>query len=579
MNRFFLALLFISLFACNEDLKNEFNDLKQEVEKLKTANSILELKNFINQYKSEESLIVQIIDNPDVSKMIFENGQVIEYSSYLVVAHELNNENWIVNFTFSDSSTAQAFMLGTEIGIDTVKRNVYGISPLTALAQITTPVNGKFKITVKGADGADSDISRTSEYYGKDHEVEIVGMYPGSKNNIEIVFTDKNGHERLTKNITLQTDPLPSTFPEFVPVVQYTTPQPNTLFLIEHSPLNTPLMVDRFGKVRWYSNGFTAVGKYALQILKNGNVCFGQAGKGQGNIYEYTLLGQLIQKYSFYPQYENAHHDVYEMPNGNFLVLADKVGINTIEDHVIELHRSSGTISQVWDLRQILPMDRYTFRKIGDGSDWFHANAVIYSEVDHSIIISGQAQGLVKVSWDNKLEWILSDPTGWAPQYQPYLLVPEANQTSFDYTWGQHAPLLLPNKNLLVFDNGFGRHYSQNNKYSRGVEYKITQNENRIGGSIRQEWEFGKEQGISMFSSFISDIDYIQSSDTRLLTAGAIGFSHTYIDALNNSVADNGKLERVRILEVDKEKNILFDLIIKSSVPRASSYRAEKIKL
>ena len=95
------------------------------------------------------------------------------------------------------------------------------------------------------------------------------------------------------------------------------------------------------------------------------------------------------------------------MENGT-LVTVDKVGTDTVEDFIIEVDRNSGLIGNVWDLREILQMDRYTFRKKLGGTDWFHTNAVVHNAKDNSIIISGQAQGLVKVSWDNKLKWILS---------------------------------------------------------------------------------------------------------------------------------------------------------------------------
>ena len=51
-------------------------------------------------------------------------------------------------------------------------------------------------------------------------------------------------------------------------------------------------------------------------------------------------MGELINEFSIYPEFENMHHDVYEMSNGNLLVLADKVGIETIEDHIIAMDRN-----------------------------------------------------------------------------------------------------------------------------------------------------------------------------------------------------------------------------------------------
>jgi len=92
----------------------------------------------------------------------------------------------------------------------------------------------------------------------------------------------------------------------------------------------------------------------------------------------------------------------------------------------------------------------------------------------------GPSPGVIKVTRDNKLKWILAGHDGWGnsgwdgsgPSPAPYLLTAvdangnpepdivqsgEAAAPDFDWTWGQHCPSLLPSGNLLCFDNGFRR--------------------------------------------------------------------------------------------------------------------------
>ena len=165
--------------------------------------------------------------------------------------------------------------------------------------------------------------------------------------------------------------------------------------------------------------------KYGLQILRNGNIGFGLAE--QSKVAEYTMLGQFVNEWSVLPEFTNIHHDVFEKENGNFLVTADKVGIDTIEDFIIELDRGTGAIVNTWDLRQILPR-RSTL--IHDDRDWFHINAVIHDRRDDTIIVSGQRQGVVKITANNQLRWILAPPDGWAG-YEQFLLtsIPRRSST------------------------------------------------------------------------------------------------------------------------------------------------------
>ena len=120
--------------------------------------------------------------------------------------------------------------------------------------------------------------------------------------------------------------------------------------------MSVPFIVDRYGKVRWYL--LVDGTKYAIQRLRNGNIGFGVAE--QAKVVEYTMMGAKVGEWSVGPEFRDIHHDVFEKENGNFLVTADKVGIDTIEDFIVELDRRTGAIVKTWDLRQVLPR-RSTF--------------------------------------------------------------------------------------------------------------------------------------------------------------------------------------------------------------------------
>jgi arylsulfate sulfotransferase len=569
------ALLF---YSCNKDEVNDLNDrvdaLQNALEQLKVVSNASSFKNRLLEEAIEGNLVKQATAQNESDFLVeFENGESLLATENLVQAHEVDMNAWKVMFTLADESQVEASMIGSPLQIETanIKLNPYNNSPLAATVAATYPVKGKVKINVIGQDGEKSNISKTFDNYAEVQNLEIFGLYPNYNNEVEIIFLDKQNRERSKSTIRIQTSALPSGFPEFEIVKQFSSPEANTVFLMDFRPSNIPFMVDGFGKIRWYSTGFSVVTKYALQRFKNGNMGFGRSGNGQGSIFEYTMLGKLIREYSFFPTYEDAHHDVFEMANGNFLVPVNKTGAPTIEDYVLQMDRNSGQITNVWDLNLSLPR-RNTF--IHDDVDWVHVNAVIHDERDNSIIISGQRQGLFKLTWNNQLKWILAAPEGWTG-YEEYLL---SNSTpGFQWIWGQHAPLILPNGNLLLFDNGFGRNYSNAEKYSRAVEFSI--NESTKGGTLSTVWEYGSTRGEELFSPIISDVDYLPETKTRLISSGSLAFNVNYTTSQSIISSWTNDPDKCRIIEVDDNKNVLFEMLIKSNVATGAVYRSEKLKI
>jgi len=575
MSKRILILILISFsfsFSCS-DYDDEINDLQNEIESLKYIQNLLELKNVLLNAISSEILVKQISEDSENVFLYFENNFTYKFPKKLLNTYNKIENDWHLKMTLSDSTEFNLFYIGTPFDFNELKLDPFNIAPLSLLIKKETPVNGMFKVRVIGQDGSNSDFIIDSNKFTKNHSLEIFGLYPDYENQIEISFLNKNGIVRTSSILSVKTNKLPDNLPDFNIEKQYSNYDQNTLILVNYRPAFIPFMVDPYGKIRWYLNGNAAVNKYGLQRFKNGNIGFGVSGNGQGKIHEYSIMGELIKTFDFYPKYENAHHDVFEMSNGNFLVAVNKVGISTVEDFIIEIDRNTGTIGNVWDLRDILPMDRYDLRKIGDGSDWFHVNAIIHDESDNSIIVSGQTQGTIKTSWENELKWILAPHKGWDDQYKEYLLNPNSND--FEWSWGQHAPLILPNGNLLQFDNGFGRDFENSSSpYSRIVEYEI--NDDSVGGNISQIWQYGKERGEEMFAPFISDVDYLKNSSTYFITAGSTAFDLIYEPGGNGKFNRNNDQIETRIIEVNRNKEILFEMTLSSPI-MGTTYRSEKL--
>jgi len=254
--------MFVIFFSCqNDDLEVQVDKLTEELETVKRINNILELKNVVNEAKFSEILVAKIVNVNGMITIGFEDNSICEVPDNILLDYEIDNADWQVHFTLADSSSLSTFFLGDELIINEndIDINPFNIAPLISIINIETPVNGKFNIRVIGQDGESSDITILPDYYGSDHTLGIFGLYAEYANQVELTFTSKEGIERIKTIIPITTDELPAGLPGFNIVKQYDEFDPNTLILINYRPTHIPFMVDPFGKIRWYSTGFSKV--------------------------------------------------------------------------------------------------------------------------------------------------------------------------------------------------------------------------------------------------------------------------------------------------------------------------------
>jgi arylsulfate sulfotransferase len=142
--------------------------------------------------------------------------------------------------------------------------------------------------------------------------------------------------------------------------------------------------------------------------------------------------------------------------------------------------------------------------------------------------------------------WILGSHRGWGAAgngvaLAPLLLNPldragqpisdpavrdgTATHPDFEWNWYQHAPLVMPNGHVMLFDNGGNnRNYSGSGQYSRAVEYEI----NTTAKTVRQVWSYGKARGVTTFSNIVSDVDFLAASNHVLWVPGAVNSGSRY---------------------------------------------------
>lgn len=419
-----------------------------------------------------------------------------------------------------------------------VDMNPSGRAPLTAQLRFSTDRPARITITIPGKNALVHEFDELT----KVHRVPVLGLYPGITNYVIITASDNNGNAS-SEIVPIETGNLP----DYIPDLEVRTKNeammepgwnllPVSVGLGAPSSFSSPIVFDQDGDVRWFldlRDLFSTTLVSPVEPMRNGNFLFASLRA----VHEFNLMGEEVNSWALPANY-TFHHDVIEKPDGNFIVAVDDSNLDTIEDIAIEIDRNSGEVVNTWDLREILDMSRLEL--INDPVDWFHMNAIWYDEADDAVIFSGQRQGLVKVSMDNELIWIMAPHLGWGnagingeghdtnnflltavdgngDAYEEAVQMGNRALDEFEWTWGQHAPMVLENGNIFAYDNGFRRTWGPAfGTYSRGVEYQIDEQ----AMTVQQVWQAGKEQGVDFQSHIISDVDVMSQTGNRIIFSG-----------------------------------------------------------
>ncbi|WP_337531283.1 aryl-sulfate sulfotransferase, partial [Zhenhengia sp.] len=271
------------------------------------------------------------------------------------------------------------------------------------------------------------------------------------------------------------------------------------------------------------------------------------------------------------------HHDQFEMEDGNLLILTQQAGAATAEDMCVLVDRNTGEILKSWDYKKVLPQDK---GKSGSWSehDWFHNNAVWYDKRTNSLTLSGRHQdAVINLDYETgDLNWIIGDPEGWPQEMVDKYFFTPVGDGEFDWQYEQHACVVLPDGDVMMFDNGHwgskdpAKYVLSKDSYSRGVRYRI----NTEDMTIEQIWQFGKERGAQFFSPYICNVEYYRDGH-YLVHSGGIGYYDAkptqVLPAFLDTKDPKTKLQTITV-EVED------DVVKYEMHTTANYYRAEKLK-
>lgn len=475
--------------------------------------------------------------------------KVLEKKDILVYQSELENKFTSYGYTIDEPN---------------IILNPYEISPLTALVMFETNDYVSPTVTVVGKSDKTTYTHTFKE--SKTHYLEILGLYPDYNNEVIISYGD------VTKKIYIQTGKLPNNFVMPSSIYKDEDKLDNELYFYTPSSIGYTCAYDINGDVRWY---LTESFIWEINRLRNGNLLL-STDKLVNNpyyttgLYEMNMLGKIYFEYNIDGGY---HHDYYEMPNGNILVLSNNFANGTVEDYIVELDLRDGSIVKKFDLTDILPMNEGESEN-STTYDWFHNNSVWYDEKSNSITLSGRhMDAVINISYDTgKLNWIIGDSTNYSSEWQKYFFKPVGD--NFEWQWSQHSAKITPDGYVFIFDNGNNKskikenYVDASNSYSRGVMYKI----DTVNMTIEQIWEYGKERGSDFYSPYISNVLYLEENHFVVHSGGIVkvnGIPSNYPAGLSNEEVSL-KSDTVELLN----NEVIYELILPTN-----NYRVRKMEM
>jgi len=423
------------------------------------------------------------------------------------------------------------------------------------------------------------------------YHVPVLGLYADAESSVRIRI-DREAGDPVGLTLNIATHLLAAGEAPWAPTIQVETALVDQMepgwtvaeISIEPNPAPPVVIVnwtrtvayDERGDLRWALrlDGLPPGETFTMTRSLTGDFLTGSFD----TIVEMTKLGRVT--HSLEVSGFSLHHEILQIGSddaahaspgttsehlGNLLVLASKDGAATIQDHILELDPETGAVQNDWDLGTVFDTARTTFVDpetwAPGAGDWLHTNGLAYSKQDESIIVSGRHQGVAKIRRDGSLVWLLAPHEGWEePQAQKLLTavsaasVPydeavqlgneaagDAAAPEFDWPFGQHSPALLPNGDLLLFDNGSSRHFGPVcGSFSRAVVYRIDE----AALTIRQVGQFVLSTAES--SCFVSNTHWLPVQGNLFIQPGGqyfdTGSNTAVVKEASATIADDGTI-------------------------------------
>ena len=265
-------------------------------------------------------------------------------------------------------------------------------------------------------------------------------------------------------------------------------------------------------------------------------------------------LGKIENFYSL-GNYEMHHDYVYDEANNKLLILANKLGSETMEDVVLSLDLATGDAKEVLDMKDLLggmyekavmpESGKNTYG--GDELDWVHLNSLQVIDGKDIIVSSRELSTIIRINniYNNpQLKYLIADKSVYEDtEYEKYLYNKIGDFTS---NAGQHTIT-----------------YSKDDNLEDGKYYIYMFNNNYKGASTRPDFDWSNYVGCGSFEEGDKSMYYKYLVDENegtyeLVDSFDVDYSSivSSVEILqNNYIVSSGKSHSYA--EYDSEKKLI----------------------
>lgn len=477
-----------------------------------------------------------------------------------------------------------------------VRPNPIRRAPLVAIVDLETTEPVEVVILVR--DGQRAWQHPWAQAASQRQSIAVMGLRPDRVHEIRLRLTSPSSKVvEITPPLLFKTPPLPESFPPLETILS--KPQlmePGvTLFAINLWRESVSLLdygyiiaLDEAGEVVWYCDTTDRIAD--MRRMENGHLLYLHGNYRYA--YEIDLLGRDYRRWvatnlTVLPKddaipiaIDTLHHDLQELPNGNFLTFATELKefaeyptsefdpdapwepADVVCDRLVEFDPASGDIVEQLHLTDLLDRRRFGFMALsgfwkdkynhelpGLSRDWSHANGLIYVPEDNSAIVSFRhLDCLMKIDWSTKqIRWILGEPSGWGEAWQKYLLEPVGE---LEWFYHQHSPQITPRGTLMMYDNGnyrarpFEKPTMAPDNQSRVLELRIDED----AMTVEQVFEYRGTEEDRFYCPFYCEADWLPQTQNILVTNGG------HIELADGTPNDDVPADRqwARIFEITR---------------------------